>query len=32
MSDVVPYPLIRESFAFVESDLESMNDRQNFGA
>jgi len=31
MSDVITYPLIQENFAFVESDLECMSDRQNFG-
>jgi hypothetical protein len=30
-SDVITYPLIQETFAFVESNLESKIDRQDFG-
>jgi hypothetical protein len=29
-SDVITYPLIQETFAFVESNLESKIDRQDF--
>jgi len=31
MSDVITYPLIQETFAFVESNVECEIDRQNFG-
>ena len=30
-SDVITYPLIQETFALLESNVESQIDRQNFG-
>jgi len=31
VSDVITYPLIQETFAFLESNVEYEIDRQNFG-
>ncbi|HEU4933640.1 MAG TPA: hypothetical protein VFT48_16260 [Pyrinomonadaceae bacterium] len=31
VSDVITYPLIQETFALLESNVESQIDRQNFG-